>query len=50
MGCSKCKQKNRFKEEFGKTTELIDKKVLWFVIIWSGFAIYGLFSLASKIL
>jgi hypothetical protein len=50
MGCSKCKQKNRLKEEFEKSTDLVDRKTLWFVIIWSGLSIYGLFSLFSKLL
>lgn len=50
MGCSKCKQKNRLREEYEKSTDSIDKKTLWFVIIWSAFSIYGLFSLVSKLL
>lgn len=50
MGCSKCKQKNRLKEEFEKSADLVDRKTLWFVIIWSAFSIYGLFSLVSKFL
>ena len=50
MGCSKCKQKNRLREEYNKSTDSIDKRTLWFVVIWSAFSIYGLFSLVSKFL
>lgn len=50
MSCSKCKQKNRLKEEFDNTTSLIDKKIVWFIVIWSIFALYGIYSLIVKIL
>lgn len=50
MSCSKCKQKNRFKEGFEKTTDLVDKKIIWFIVVWSVFALYGVYSLIIKLL
>jgi hypothetical protein len=50
MSCSKCKQKNRFKEEFEKTTDLVDKKIVWFIVVWSVLALYGIYSLIIKLL
>lgn len=47
MACSKCKKKERV-EEFKKTTEFVDKGVIVFVIVWSLFSIYGIYTLISK--
>ncbi len=47
MACTKCKKQERV-EEFKKSTEFIDKGVVIFVIIWSSFAIYGIYSFISK--
>ena len=50
MACSKCKQKNEFREEIEKTTGFISKGAIWFVTIWTVLALYGLYSLVSKFL
>jgi len=47
MACSKCKKQERI-EEFEKSTEFVSKGVIMFVIIWSLFAIYGIYSLITK--
>ena len=49
MSCSNCKKKE-FKEELEKTTGFVSKSAIWFVIIWSVFALYGIYSLVSKFL
>ncbi len=47
MACSKCKKQERI-EEFEKTTEFVSNGVVVFVIVWSLFAIYGIYSLITK--
>lgn len=47
MACIKCKKQERI-EEFEKTTEFVSKGVVVFVIVWSLFAIYGIYSLITK--
>lgn len=47
MACSKCKKQERI-EGFEKSTEFVSKGVIMFVIIWSLFAIYGIYSLITK--
>lgn len=49
MSCTKCKKRERI-EEFEKSTEFINTGVLVFVIIWSCFAIYGIYSFIKLIL
>lgn len=44
MGCKDCKKKNTIKEELFKTKENTPKTIIWFVIIWSIFSIYGIYS------
>jgi hypothetical protein len=48
MSCSSCKQKRDIKEELIKSSEFVSKGVIWFVVIWSLLAIYGLGTLISK--
>ena len=48
MACTSCKQKREIKEEIIKSTEFVNKGVLWFTLIWSILAIYGLVTLISK--
>jgi hypothetical protein len=48
MGCSSCKEKRDIKEELIKSSEFVSKGVIWFTIIWSILAIYGLVTLISK--
>ncbi len=50
MGCSKCKKNQSIKEEVLKSTEFVDKGILWFVIIWSIFGVYGIYSLIDKLI
>jgi hypothetical protein len=47
MACNKCKKKERF-EEFKNSTEFVNNGIIVFVIIWSLFAVYGIYSLISK--
>lgn len=44
MACSKCKKKERF-QELESTTDFISSGVIIFGIVWSLFAIYGVYSL-----
>lgn len=50
MACSKCKQKNKLKEEIENGTDFVSKATIWVFVIWSGFALYGIYSLISKLL
>ena len=50
MACKNCKNKDTLKEEMLNSTKLVDNWVVWFVVIWSGLAIYGLITLISKII
>ena len=50
MSCTKCKQKDSFREEIENTTGFISKGAVWFIVIWSLFAVYGIYSLISKFL
>ena len=48
MGCSSCKEKRDIKQELINSNEFVSKGVIWFTIIWSILAIYGLVTLISK--
>jgi hypothetical protein len=48
MGCTECKKNKTTKEEILKSTEFIQKGVTWFVLIWSVFAIYGIYTFINK--
>jgi len=50
MGCSECKKKQTMKEEMLESSKFVSNTVIWFVIVWSGFAIYGIYTLISKLL
>lgn len=50
MGCSKCKKNQTIKDEVLRSTEFVEKSVIWFVIIWSIFGLYGLYSLIYKLI
>jgi hypothetical protein len=49
MGCSDCKQKKNIKKDLIESSSIVNRGVLWFVIIWSLLAIYGLYSLIKLI-
>lgn len=44
MGCTKCKEKNGIKGDRNKTIDRTQNGIVWFVVIWSMFAIYGVIS------
>jgi hypothetical protein len=44
MGCSECKKNKTIKEDLLKSTEFVQKGIIWFVLIWSIFAIYGIYT------
>ena len=48
MACSKCKEKKTLKEDLIKSTGIVSKGIVWFTIIWTIFAIYGIYSLITK--
>lgn len=48
MGCSECKKKQTLKEEMLNSSRFVNQSVVWFVVIWSLFAVYGIYSLVSK--
>lgn len=50
MGCSDCKKKQNIKEEIVKSTDHVQKYVVGFVIVWSVFAIYGIYSAIKNFL
>lgn len=50
MACSSCKKKNRFKEKYEETTAFVGNATVIFILIWSAFAIYGIYSLVTKFL
>jgi len=50
MGCSKCKKNQTIKDEVLNSTKFVEKSVIWFVIIWSFFGIYGLYSLINNLI
>lgn len=44
MSCKSCKEKNAFREELSDSTKYVEKSAIVFFIIWSGFALYGIYS------
>jgi hypothetical protein len=54
MACSKCKQKSEInqmrKEDINIMVKSMEKGVTWFVLVWSLFAVYGIYSLIIKFL
>lgn len=44
MGCNNCKEKKNIKGDLIEASKTINKGVLWFVIVWSLFALYGIYS------
>jgi hypothetical protein len=49
MACNKCKKKEQI-VDFEKSTEFMNKGVVIFVIIWSLFAIYGIYTLVNNLI
>ncbi len=50
MACSKCKNKNKTKEELMKTADFVNKATIWFFVGWSVLAVYGLYTLITKLI
>ncbi len=52
MSCTSCKSKNNDNSYVNaiKTAEKSSRLIFWVIIGWSGFAIYGIYSLISKFL
>lgn len=50
MACSNCKKRNEIKQEINQGTEFVSKGVIWFVIIWSLFALYGIYTFIRNII
>ncbi len=50
MACSECKKKQTIKEEILENTKFVSNAVVWFVVVWSGFAIYGIYTLITKLI
>ena len=50
MSCKNCKNKDSIKKEMYDSTKLVDNWVIWFAVIWTGLALYGLYSLIIKLL
>lgn len=51
MACEKCKQKDSgFKDELDRQTSAVSKVVLWVMVVWSLLAVYGLYTLISKVI
>ncbi len=50
MSCSNCKKKSKIREEIKNGTDFVGRGVIYFFIIWSLLAIYGLYSLITKLL
>ena len=49
MACSNCKNKEKI-DDLMNTSEFVSKGAVWFMVIWSLFAIYGVYSLITKFL
>lgn len=43
MGCKKCKDKSNIENLMDSKYDKTQKKIMGFIIIWSGFAIYGIY-------
>ena len=50
MSCKNCKNKEDIKKQIYDSTKVVDNWIIWFVLIWSGFALYGLYTLIDKFL
>lgn len=50
MACSSCKKKSELRKHFDEVSQYSNKPTIWFIVIWSVLAIYGVYALISKIL
>ena len=52
MGCTNCKQKKKEiigEEKFQKRASFVDKWGGWFLLVWSLLAVYGFYTLITKL-
>lgn len=51
MACKSCKQKKEMssEEKFQRTSDLVDRWIPWFLLIWSLFALYGIFKFSQSV-
>lgn len=49
MACSECKKKKSFKDLQNKG-DIITKRFMWFIVIWTLFGLYGLYELINKLI
>lgn len=50
MSCSKCKKRDRIKQEIEDGLGSVNKGVIWGIVIWTIFAVYGIYSLITDLL
>ncbi len=50
MACSECKKKQTKKQDVLEGAKFVNNTVIGFVIVWSAFAVYGIYTLISKLL
>jgi hypothetical protein len=52
MACQNCKQKKEIigEEKFQKTSDLVERWIPWFLLVWSLFAVYGIFKFLELII
>lgn len=50
MACSECKKRSNLKDDLIESSKSVEKGIVWFVIIWSIFGVYGLYCLISKLI
>lgn len=50
MACESCKKRKSFNEKMNESGDFISRSTVVFVIIWSLFSLYGIYSLISKFL
>jgi len=58
MACKSCKQKKELmsqpvfpnEDKFDRTSNLVEKWIPWFLLVWSLFAIYGIFKFVELII
>lgn len=45
MACTKCKHKKNYNQDFFKKSEFVGRNIIWFFIVWSLLALYGIYNL-----
>jgi hypothetical protein len=49
MACSSCKNKSNYREQIIESTKSVENGIVWFSVIWTLLALYGLYSLIRNI-